>query len=189
VELGYDYGLLDTDLDGVPELIINLGGGSAGNAYYAVYDIMTGESRGFLDGGFDGDFCVYTDAKNGGFALVGEYVWRSGWDTRMHFTDVIATRGETENTASLYAEYYLSMDESGEYLSHGTFSIGGAEADIDEYLIARAKFEKSNIRISETALILIPREKDWSEESAAKIARALITSGQRFIDVKKSIQE
>lgn len=179
VELGYDYGLLDIDLDGVPELLVNLGGGSAGNAFYEVYDIMTGENKGTLDGGYDGDICVYVDAKNGGFALVGEYVWRMGWDTRMHFTNIIATRGDIQNAVSLYAGYTLTIDEE---IVGSHFTVDGAEVGFERYKNARAHFEKSNIRISETALVLIPREDEWSEESAAAIAHALVTSAQRFVD-------
>ena len=43
VAYGVSVGLFDFDLDGVPEVIVNQGGGSSGNAFYTVYDLMTGE--------------------------------------------------------------------------------------------------------------------------------------------------
>ena len=89
IAAGCDMGLFDVNLDGVPELLLDLGGGSAGNDYFYVYDIFTGERIGTINGSGSEAWAVYYDIENNKYITIGRYDWRSGDSGSSHFVKTI----------------------------------------------------------------------------------------------------
>ena len=208
IENGYQLGLFDLDANGIPELLVNLGGGSAGNAFYYVYDILTGEELGSLNGGFDGSWCVYFDSRAGGYETVGQFEWRMGWNGKERFvkkatlSDTLSSGKKTVyETPWLFAYYEIDavrmelsqedieagIDQAwGEICNKVLFYVNGSQADMDEYFFEYDRFVSDYIRIPETALQLV----DWDdvcekdeEQSvrARKMADALLSCEQEFL--------
>jgi hypothetical protein len=180
---GLRFGLLDVNLDGVPELLSDLGGGSAGNAYYEVYDIFTGELIDTVNGGFDEEWCVYYNTRKGRLALVGAYAWRLGWDVREYFTDIMEYGEDGERCGRLlYSSYTFDMDgECTRVVCKTDGEACGAEA----FAQRMAAFEKAYVRIPETGLKLFSWDDVCEKDDnvltrAEKMAEALIRSGQKF---------
>ncbi|MBO5270131.1 MAG: hypothetical protein J6B77_05055 [Clostridia bacterium] len=212
IENGYQLGLFDINVDGVPELLVNLGGGSAGNAFYYVYDVQTGEQLGSLHGGHDRSWCVYFCTETGRYESIGQFEWRIGWmgkERYVHRADIgerMSGDGELLYESEwLYAYYEIdavNVDLTKEEIDAGissawdeaytgvSFRVDGSHAYIDDYFDACDTFAQSYIRIPETALRLI----DWDDVCdlkedqsvrAEKMAEALLSSGQEFIVPKE----
>ena len=205
---GYQLGLFDFDMDAVPELLVNLGGGSAGNAYYYVYDIITGELLGSLDGDFDKSWCTYFNLDTGKYENIGQFEWRMGWQGKQR----IMRKATLTNTMSdhrkilydsswLYAYYEIDASElelTQEEIDAGIhaswdeiytgveFRVNGNESYIGTYFSEYDFFLENYIRISETALLLVDWDDvcDYDEEQtirAQKMTDALLATIQQFI--------
>ena len=208
---GFQLGLFDFDMDAVPELLVNLGGGSGGNAYYYVYDIMTGELLGSLDGGFDKSWCTYLNLDTGKYEVVGQFEWRMGWQGKQRIirkatitNTMIDNRKILYDTSWLYAYYEIDAAElelTQEEIDEGihsswdeiytgvTFRVNGNESYIEEYFSEYDFFLENYIRIPETALLLIDWDDvcDYDEDQsvrAQKMTNALLSSKQQFIHPK-----
>ena len=192
IEKGYGCALFDLTCDGTPELLVNLGGGSSGNLPYIVYDIYTGESLGELDSGSAGSICCYYAGEKSGIKTVNKYSLRMGWDVKLFFTSFIEPMegGFTEKTY-LESEYEMEMKSIGEnevtlVCKSMTCKVWGEEAKAENYLFERECFDENYVCIPETALECISwydiEEDGYShEELGAKMAEALLSSGQKFI--------
>lgn len=186
IAYGNSYALYDVNLDGVPELLVNMGGGSAGNFPYAVYDIYTGENVCGIDGGGDGSICAYYFSETAEVKNVNVYSCRSGWSGKQYFTSVFLP-GTYEETMYLYGAYSMCHDSEGNIvLENASFEVCGKMCDPESYFFEEEDFQKNCIRIKETEIITVYRwdasddEDTWAVKGE-KIANALLSSGQKFI--------
>ena len=197
---GYRMGLFDVNIDGTPELLVDLGGGSAGNSYYYIYDIISGEHIGTINGGGIDGWCMYYNTTEEQFVPIGRCSWRSGDACDMHFTTAIGFSGETEMLEEkplFYLEYEYDktkiQGESGQeagydmQIAEVIFAVNGSQCNHDEYYSAYDEFLMANILIPDTGLKLyrwsdVSKEGDSLEEKAAKMAETLLyCSGQKFV--------
>ncbi len=202
---GWYIGLFDINVDGVPELLIDMGGGSAGNSFYEVYDIQSGENIGSLDGGQEDSWCVYLDTNMGDFEAIGQFEWRCGWAGKERFinkADITHTLDGIEKyvyeTTYLRADYRIdaaAVDLTQEEIENGihgaweeiytgvSFRVNGSDASIESYFGEFDCFMQTYIRIPETALKLIHRS-DYS--TPEEIVEALLSTTQQYIIVADS---
>ena len=205
---GYSVGLFDFDFDGVPEVVVDHGGGSAGNASYGVYDLMTGEELCHLDGGHNQIFGVYFNRDTGEYEVILRYQWRNGWMGRSTFITRVE-HGEAadfsgkalKQTNLIVASYHINalttepteeQTDQGisgdwiEYCSGVSFYVNGKETTVDEYLNECARRDTYCMLIPETCM----QEVSWSDVTAdgddattraTKMADALLSSGQRYV--------
>ena len=96
IAAGYSMGLFDVDIDGVPELLLDLGGGSSGNNFFNIYDIFSGKLIGNMSGGGQNVWAMYYDIENDCYMPVGRYDLRSGDSGSMHYIDTLAYDAETQ---------------------------------------------------------------------------------------------
>lgn len=208
IENGYQLALFDINTDGIPELLVNVGGGSAGNAFYYVYDILSGKEIGTLDGGHSNSWCIYFNQLTGMYEAIGQFEWRSGWMGKIrlvHKATITHTMGGNDKylheTSLMYAYYDINAVEiplTKEEIENGIYSsweevytgvqfrVNGDSASIEEYFEAQDNFIENYIRIVETGIQLI----DWNDVTnndddvatkAEKMAIALISSEQQFV--------
>ena len=194
IERGYQLALFDINTDGVPELLVDVGGGSAGNAFYYVYDIVSGKEVGTLDGGHDNSWCIYFNQSTGKFEAIGQFEWRGGWSVKMRLVNKATLTNATDRdgaclneTSWMYA-YYNEEPESAheEKRAEVEFWVYEESASMEEYFAAQDDFTENYIRIAETGIKLI----DWNDVTsdgddvalkAEKMATALIATNQKFI--------
>ena len=208
IENGYQLALFDINVDGIPELLVNVGGGSAGNAFYYVYDLLTGAELGTLDGGRSNAWCIYFHQLTGKYEAIGRFEWRSGWTGKIrmvHRAVITETIGIGEaylhETSMMYAYYDINAvkveipdadadegyrTEWEEVYTGVYFSVDGNKASIEEYFAAQDDFLTNYVRITETGIILI----DWDDvtdkeddvlSKAEKMAEVLLSTDQKFI--------
>jgi len=192
IEKGKGCALFDFTGDGVPELLVDMGGGSAGNAPYEVYDIYTGENIGFHESSPGDAICCYYDREEEKTEVVSKYYWRSGWSSKLFFTSFIRPcEGGFEEKLYLYAGYSMEHEYTGEddfytVCSSMDCSIWEERADPEWYLAERDYFDTRYIRIPETALEYVSwfdvKEKgDSHDELGEKMADVLLSTEQKFI--------
>lgn len=208
VPQSYRVGLLDVTGDGVPELILHEYGnfGSSGAETYNVYNIHTGYLYGYLDGGTS-SYRAYYNAEDDSFNFYGEYSLRSGWAWRGAYLSKIVYYWDTRDCRLdnvLLAEYDISMSvtegedidvpEMEELYSDTHFYKYGKEISLDEYYREYYDFRENNIAVLETTLTLIEwkdicDDDDSYEERAKKMASALISLEQEYIDLNATNAE
>ena len=199
---GYRMGLFDVDLNGVPELMLDLGGGSAGNSYYYVYDIFSGERIGVVNGGGNEAWALYYDVKNEYYKNIGRYDWRVGDSGSVHYITTVCYNEEEKG----YCEKYLfcssyaydkkqMLDENGEpngmdlELADVSFSVDGEPEDFQEYHYALTEFYQEHSLVPHTGIKLftwrdVSDNTDTYQARAEKMAnRLLYSSGQKFLNV------
>lgn len=193
IERGYGCALYDLNFDGTPELLVNIGGGSAGNIPYEVYDIYTGENVGRLESSPDDCVCSYYSVAEGEVTVVNQSYWRNGWSAKTFFTSFIKPDGkggfEEKNYLRSYYEMQLENVEEDKFsiICTGMYcSIWGKTVEPEVYLGECEDFEKNYVRISETGLKYVAwyevkEEGDTPDERGEKMAAALLSSGQKFI--------
>ncbi len=201
IEYGLSLGLFDFNVDGTPELLVNLGGGSAGNAYYVVYDLLSGREIGALHGGFDRSWCLYLNTATGAYESIGEFCWRLGWQSRTHWInrafigdELGGETGVLREDEYLVAEYTLAAiqlppteedldaERDGgawdEYCREMSGRVNGAEVSLDEYLAEQEYFMQTYVRLPETGLILVRRAEYDTHEA---LVEALLSTEQSFL--------
>ncbi len=204
---GWQIGLFDINVDGIPELLVDMGGGSAGNAYYYVYDLRSGEKLGSLNGGHENSWCIYFNTKSGKYEAIGQFEWRIGWFGKERFIDRATITSTVDGikdqlyTEQLFYAYYSidvvykdTANDEHEQGSENTrdeintgvsFQVNGQTAYIGEYFSEYDSFVESNVRIPETGLKLI-RRSDYA--TAEEIVGALLSTEQQFVKVKDEEQ-
>lgn len=204
---GYSCGLLDITSDGVPELLVHPLGcfGSSGTATYFIYDIYTGQYIGEIDDGLGLlPWCEYYYTQTDEFQLVGQYWLRYGWPARDRFIYVTKYNEEKGQYGqkSYFRTYHevehketISTEDEDmiivtEIYPETCYYVYGKIATIDEYYDEFEWFTQNCIRIRETELKLF-RWEDVTEDGddyvtrGEKMAEALVSSDQEFIDFKK----
>ena len=192
IEKGFGGALFDLTGDGVPELLINMGGGSSGVIPYTAYDIYTGESIGELDSSESSSICCYYAGENEGIKTVNKYAMRMGWSGKTFYTTFIepSSDGFTEKTY-LESEYEMEMEEIAEnefdiVCKSVTCFVWGEKTETERFLFEREFFDINYARISETAMCYVSwydlvSDSDTPDEQGEKMTEALLSTGQRFI--------
>lgn len=204
---GNRLGLFDMDMNGVPELLVDTGGGSAGNIYCYVYDIITGDNLGSINGGLDGSWCVYYRRDKKAFECIGRYTWYMGFSSQeriVHKAELVrAADGSmcVSDIPYLYAFYEVEserVDPTDEQKAQGIsivyeevpkdfkFRVNGEPATMDRYFSELDYFEDTYVRISETEVQFISWDDvcEYGEDQsvrAQKMTDALLSSDQIFL--------
>lgn len=189
---GYGCGLFDVTGDGTPELLAHPRGyyGSSGTVTYFIYDISDGRYIGEINSGNDGSLCVYYNTQTESTSLVGQYWLRYGWDQRERFLSMIEydpSTSEYTETVCLRTFHEISMSQSGEVYPSTEYYVHGQKVTLDEYYSEYTKFEMNFVRIPETELCFVRWDDITDEEDddfvkAEKMAEALVSSAQKFLD-------
>ena len=197
---GYRCGLYDATGDGIPELLVHPNGyyGSSGTATYFVYDIVTGEEIGSMDGGNSESWCVYYVTESDELVSVGSYWRRGGWSDRYRVMTLLRYDSEEKDC---YEELYLyahlgighavpdegaPVEEWGEEYPYASYSVRGKDVYLDEYYAELDWFTSHCVRLPETELCLIDWDEVCEDEDdrfirAQKMAEALLSSHQKFV--------
>ena len=199
------FGLFDVNLDGKPELIRVLPGGSAGNMSCDAYDITTGEKLGsFGSGRFnygavgefeinsDSGWCTYYKKDTKEFVNVGIVTTRGGGELRYTNIEQLYYNEELQSYDSkslLYTAYTIDIDvEDGDFIEAGVsteYKVAGEDVLLDDYIDARDAFLKNYVRIDEASMRYV-RVNDMGnrdEGFAREMTQKLFGSAQEFVKV------
>ncbi len=186
------FGLFDINFDGIPELIGDTVGGTAGNRAYIVYDLKTGETPYNFTSDFYGSWAYYYNVLTGKLEAAGLFQYRYGWEgAGGHLMKITYNeKNKSYNAYSvIYAEYELHTKEDFQEIDYMTvkFTVNNNKnADFWDYYSVLGEFNENCIRIKETALV----DFFWHDfgdsdangkSDAEKMADALISSSQKFI--------
>ena len=199
------FGLFDVNLDGTPELIRVLPGGSAGNMDCEAYDIYSGEciahfgSGRFNSGAVDGSeinsdsgWCTYYNNETQEYVNIGIVTTRGGADSR--FTNIAQLCFNEElqsydDKSLLYTAYTIDVTvENEKFVESGVsteYRVAGNKVQLDDYINARDSFMKNYVRIDETSMHYV-RVGDMSNQEdglAKEITQALFDSTQEFVNI------
>ena len=208
IAYGHWIGLFDFDFDGTPELVVNQGGGSSGNASYTVYDLLSGEELVYVDGGFYQNFAAYFNRDSGVYEVLVNYSLRFGWTgyasyvTRVHTGESVSFNGkQLKQTEILSAHYRVDAiatppteedkanDLEGywlEYCAGTDFYVDGKSASVEEYLCEKYVIDTYRVLVPETRMqeIFWPdvvSDDDDALTRAEKMADALLSTDQRYV--------
>ncbi len=190
---GVQYGLLDVNFDGVPELVVEPYGynGSSGAATYCVFDIFSGKNIGEINSGQD-DWCVYFETGTNALVIIGEYITRGGWTDHSYSCVMIESDAETGGFSKRYLlkshhSYIGGAEDSDENENWSSvYYVDGEKTGPELYLHVSQALKKSYARIPETMLTFVSDEYFYDldiskEEHAEYIVDALLSTGQEFI--------
>lgn len=190
------FGLFDVNLDGVPELIRVLPGGSAGNLFFEGYDICSGECIATFGGGrfnedLNGGWCTYYKIDGKEFVNVGICITRGGSDARFKNISCIEfneERNSFDDKSILYCSYNMTNDIVDEELVEKdinvSFRVDGEEATLDAYNSKYDYFLKNYIRLDETTMSFVrvsDIESKETEEFSEKMTQALLENSQEYV--------
>ena len=204
--------LFDIDLDGTPEILGQVNGGSSGSGYYYAHDLVSGEYIGTLHGGGDGSWAVYFDREGGDLEVMCEYSLRFGWPSQRYSVsratlaqNVFGRDKEVYESSYLSVEYEeisiqreLSEEErqEGVSVSYDTaytalsFGVNGERVGPDEYYREYGYFADNYLRVDGSGIqslswIDVAGEAEDADERARLMADALIGSTQKFVKYVK----
>ena len=202
IACGLDMGLFDITGDGVPELLLNLGGGSAGNDYFYIYDIFSGKHIGILGGGGDKAWNIYYDIQNDRYIPIGRYDLRSGDSGSSHHISTIQYSEEDQlyyGKTLFYSSYeYDKIITEGEDGKIGSieldiedvyFMVNGEPIGFQSYHYELTDFYQEHSLVPHTGLMLyywsdVSDDDDSYQERAEKMAQMLLFgSGQKFVKI------
>lgn len=194
------FGLFDVNLDGTPELIRVLPGGSAGNMDCEAYDIYSGKCIGrfgsgrFNSGAVDGSdinsdsgWCTYYNNETQEYVNIGIVTTRGGADSR--FTNIAQLYFNEESQSYddkslLYTAYSIDISIDNDALVENGVSTEYRVADkgvqLDDYINARDSFIKNYVRIDETTMhyVRVADVSTGEDDLAAAITQALFENAQ-----------
>ncbi len=177
----YNLGLFDINTDGMPELMVGLGGGSKGNNAYSVYDILAGTEIGSFEGSFDDSLCIYFNKMTGEYETICEFWWQHGlsnpfvYINKMTISPTLNTDNQVHQENYLYVNYQINIEGDCE---NSKYEVRGEDANFEQYLRAHMAFNSDYVRIYETGLTLI---KQYDYSTPAEIVEALLSTGQQFV--------
>lgn len=186
-------GLLDLDLDGVPEVILAYPGGSAGNTCFDVRDLNTGELRGFFGAGWYGDkqlgeLAVYLDTETSRYIYVGQANYRIGRQTmeRSVYTITLDDKGQFKDKQLFLEEYSYPADWNQTLVGDATvvFKAGGNTITHEDYFSRLEAFWQKLVKIEGTDFVCIDFDDvqgETNEEIAEAVADSLVNSTQEFV--------
>jgi hypothetical protein len=200
---GYSVSLMDVTHDGVPEVLVNYGGGSMLNATVEVYDLYSGEAIGWLEIGRNMTVQYYYHAETDDCRLVTTFAWRAGGDNYSYHTQRITYDEESRELAAKTicgAEYYRDMrlpteDAEGEDATSPdewqlyACWVDGETATLGEYMGAVSEFADGYVLIPDTRLQEISwsdldgygTERDLPSPMAMQMTDALLGTEQKHI--------
>lgn len=208
VAYGWSVSLFDFDLDGVPEVVVNQGGGSAGNAFYTVYDLMTGKELGDVDGGYNEVFAMHFNRDTGEYEVIVKYCWRIGWAgrssyvTRVEWGESMGFNGKQIVQREIMSAHYsidaidtLPTEEEEangirggwiEYCDGVELYVEDQKADVDDYLEMQCYLDTYYTLIAETEMKTVSwyglvSDEDDALTRATKMADALLSTGQKYV--------
>jgi len=188
-------GLIDIDLDGTPEVAFSYPGGSAGNTFFILVDMDSGEEVGSFSPGWYGDkhlgeLAIFLDTELNRYSYVGVCNYREGWDTLYTLTYTVSYKealSEYDQDVLFEAIYRYDIGSSGEIEepeSSVEHYIGGKRASHEDYVHESALFWQRAVKIPESDFVHIEWdnvEGESGEEKISAMADALINSTQVFI--------
>jgi len=181
-------GIIDVDLDGTPEVAYSTPGGTAGNTFFALYDLESGEMVGYFSPGWYGDkelgeLALYLDTVVGRYTYVGICNYRCGWQEK--YTEIY-TISEGDGTLrytqkSLFEEHFIYNDP-GKSQTYAEHYIGDELVTYDDYMPKCEAFLQRLMKIEGSDFIHI----EWDSlsgdgDAAEEMADALINSTQVFV--------
>ena len=186
---GVNMGLFDINIDGIPELFVNLGGGSAGNDCYVVYDIMTGQIVSeCLDGSGDFSWSVFYNQNEKCYLPIAQCDFRGG--AMGVYKQVMTAEKDAETakyvTKTLFSasycfkEVYLedgSIDLEPEMVS---FFYDDGKGDFQGYQYAITSFYQKNCLVPHTGMILYSWDRD-EMDAFDFVEQMLFAGGQEFV--------
>ena len=184
---GKECALLDVTLDGVPELIINYGGGTAGNHAYGIFDLYTGADLGSFDADHEDDWRVYYNTDLDLICLMGVYGFREGWDINYTFHSQLAYNAERgEYTSRVLYETRSVIKNMNDDSPQVTYYVGDQKVSEADYTAAMEAYEQSYLELENTKLTFfswydLDAEEDNAKDRAKKMADLLLSSEQRFL--------
>ncbi len=189
ISYGWSIGLFDVTMDGVPEVIVNCGGGSSGCVFLEVYDIFSGQEIGNMDSnGKDGCWGIYYNLETGKYFPLGSYSWNSGWDTELRYITTISYNEELQGyneSCLFYARYFY--EDSDYAVAHISCSVNGEDVIEPNYQYRMTRFYQENCLLPQTGIKMyswssVSDSDDSYQERAEKMARMLLYgSGQQFV--------
>lgn len=186
-------GLLDLDLDGVPEVVLAYPGGSAGNTYFDVRDLNTGELRGSFGTGWYGEkqlgeLAVYLDTETSRYTYVGQANYRIGWQTmeRSVYTITLDDKGQFKDKQLFLEEYSYPSDWNQTLVGDSAvvFKAGGNTLTHEDYFSKLEAFWQKLVKIEGTDFVCIDFDDvqgETNEEIASAVADSLVNSTQEFV--------
>ena len=195
----YDYyacGLFDLTGDGVPELLVCPIGDTSmsGASSYYVYDIYSGEELGYVGSNLAYYYSIVDDSLKiekqdrlrGGFYWLGSYVYDVRYDEQTGKYGEIRRLYESHSLDMVEIEREDGSREWVEIYTDSAYYVYDDQVSLDEYIRAQDEFFNNYIRISETDFVSVVADQvcdrgDNNFVKAAKMADALISSGQEFI--------
>ncbi len=190
---GWGIGLFDITMDGVPELVVDAGGGSSGCNLYYLYDIFSGEKIDDINGTSENDsWGIYYNLENDQYFPLGRYSYRGGWGSNSHFTVTIRYDEKEEQYQHIllfFSQYYYEEYDGNE--AHVEFRVNEEPTNSEGYQYRERIFYQENCLLPYTGIKFY----DWSDvsdkddsyqERAEKMARMLLYgSGQQFVKFDK----
>lgn len=205
IPYGHYYALFQVNGDDTPELLVDLGGGTAGNAFYEAYDIYTGECVGQLSGGCNEDsWCYYYHAEDGTLGAIEHTRLRLGWAGAIDGCYMMVYKnGGLEDGGYLGISYEHRILNDKLFDSNGSLVVNtetvvwdinacGVEIDIERYIDARIELERTWIRIPETTMRVCStfefasgEDVDPKKSREEQIVDQLLNGEQRFLRFPK----
>lgn len=188
---GWGIGLFDINIDGVPELVVDAGGGSSGCNLYYLYDIFSGEQIDDISGTSENDsWGLYYNLENDQYFPLGRYSYRGGWGSNSHFTVTVRydeTEKQYKHILLFFSRYYYEEYDGDE--AYVEFRVNDEPTDSEGFQYHERIFYQENCLLPNTGIKFydwheVSDQDDSYEERAEKMARMLLYgSGQRFVRV------
>ena len=188
------FGIIDVDMDAMPELAVAYLGGTAGNIFFQLIDVKTGEERGSFDigtraGGKLGSLAIYLDTETKSYMYAGESNYRGGWQMMTRNVMTFKTEdGKEYNEYCLFCEVYeypSNMGNDTPAASKVECYVNGELVLHENYFAEYEAFWEKLVKIENSDFVYFKvtefNDTTGAEAKAESIADALINSTQVFV--------